>query len=193
MLLGMHISNFREVDMNKKLLAFAITMTIISVLLTCALSKQYLQYALLKHELQNEKFEKQDLFGKLIESNYKQQVQANKYLATNRLLKNSTSLTVTAYTARPEECNDEPWVSAWGNETLHNQLAISRDLEKVGWQRGDKILFNDLGIVLTIGDRMNSRWGERVDVLMHDKELADKFGIGKMYATNLSKISRLSK
>ena len=48
--------------MNKKLIAFAITMTIISVLLTCALSKQYLQYALLQHELQSEQLEKQDLF-----------------------------------------------------------------------------------------------------------------------------------
>ena len=106
--------------------------------------------------------------------------------------KNLTKTTITCYTARPEECNEEPWVSAWNNPTMHNQLAVSRNLlnKKNGWMRGDEVYIFSLGKTFIIGDKMNIRWKDRVDILFHDLKLAKQFGEGESYALNLSKLKR---
>jgi 3D (Asp-Asp-Asp) domain-containing protein len=88
----------------------------------------------------------------------------------------STPVTVTAYTAREEECNSEPWITADGTPSRIGLLAVSRDiLTELNLKYGQRVLLQDYG-VFEIRDTMNKRWRRRVDILHADPESARRFG-----------------
>ena len=106
-------------------------------------------------------------------SNYidKQRVQL-----IERIKKESLLITVTAYSPTKEECDDDPFTTAFQKPVRKGIIAVSRDLEdKYGWKEGDKIYIVDLG-VFEVGDRMNKRWKKRVDIFFFKTSEAKKFG-----------------
>ncbi len=91
----------------------------------------------------------------------------------------SVQVTVTAYSARVEECDATPWLTADGSLSTVGQLAVSRDLlSEVGLHYGQLVTVGDLGM-FRISDTMNKRWSRRVDILMANKDAADRFGVRK--------------
>lgn len=86
-------------------------------------------------------------------------------------------VTVTAYSPSEEECDSDPYVTAFQKPVKEGTIAISRDLEnELGWRVGDRIHLGDLGI-FEVNDRMHYRWKKRVDIFFHDQEKAVSFGI----------------
>lgn len=93
-------------------------------------------------------------------------------------------VTVTAYSPIVEECDDTPFITAFNKRVKEGTIAISRDLEKMGWRVGDKISLGDLG-VFVVWDRMHPRWSNRVDIFFHDSTTAKKFGRQDVMAVKL--------
>jgi 3D (Asp-Asp-Asp) domain-containing protein len=87
----------------------------------------------------------------------------------------SIPVTVTAYSARPQETDSEPWRTADLTLSRVGLLAVSRDLmDEIGLRFGDTVILENLG-VFKVRDVMNSRWTRRVDILMANYEAAVKF------------------
>lgn len=108
--------------------------------------------------------------------------QADEKIATNQFeLKRKTVrlLVVTAYTPTERECNKDPNWTAAMLKPRPGLIAVSRDLFNDGWVFGRKVRVEGIGI-FTIGDLMNSRWKNRVDILMFDKNQAFRFGKQKI-------------
>lgn len=82
---------------------------------------------------------------------------------------------VTAYTATEGECDEDPWNTAAMLKPQLGMIAVSRDLFYEGWVFGKKVYIEKMGIFV-VGDLMNQRWEQRIDVLMPTKELANQFG-----------------
>lgn len=87
-----------------------------------------------------------------------------------------TCLTATIYHAVPEQTDDTPDITATGfkidmnNPESHRIIAVSRDLEKLGFVMNAKVLVENAGEmngVWTIRDRMNKRWTEKIDFLVN--------------------------
>lgn len=55
-------------------------------------------------------------------------------------------VTATAYTAREEECNDEPEITASGRPSRIGGIAVSRDLEALGINIGDLVVIKNMGL-----------------------------------------------
>lgn len=82
---------------------------------------------------------------------------------------------MTAYTSAVEECDDTPFIAADGTRTYDGMVAANF------LPFGTKIRIPDLfgDKVFTVHDRMNSRYGYRVDVWHETKSQAFKFGLKK--------------
>lgn len=88
----------------------------------------------------------------------------------------STPVTVTAYSARAEECDETPWVTADGTPSRIGLLAVSRDiLTEVGLEMGQRVFLPEYGL-FEIRDKMNRRFRRRVDILHASPEAARRFG-----------------
>ncbi len=87
------------------------------------------------------------------------------------------AVTVTAYSPTEEECDEDPYITAYQKPVKEGTIAISRDLEEeLGWQIGDKVYLTGLG-VFEVWDRMHPRWRKKVDIFFHDTEKAVSFGV----------------
>lgn len=105
------------------------------------------------------------LFAKLIASNRK------KILSMQR----TRSLTVTAYSPRPEESDSSPHLTASNKRVRQGIVAVSRDLFDLGWVFGKKVYIKDFGI-FTIDDLMAGDKRNHVDIFMDDTAAAQSFG-----------------
>ncbi len=93
----------------------------------------------------------------------------------------SMQVAVSAYTAREEECDGSPEVTADMTPSRQGILAVSRDLLVAkGLKMGDTVLLVDgeetLG-VFQIHDTMAARWTNRVDILHGNLAAARLFGV----------------
>lgn len=82
---------------------------------------------------------------------------------------------ITAYTSTPGQCDDDPFIAAWGDRVYDGMIASN-------WlPRGSKIkipsLFGDK--IFTVADRMNPRYGYgRLDIWLNTTRAeALKFGV----------------
>ncbi len=95
------------------------------------------------------------------------------------------SVTVSAYSPTEEECDSDPFITAFQKPVREGTIAISRDLEKeLGWREGDRIHIHGLG-VFEVNDRMAFKWKKRVDIFFHDTEKALSFGIKQANAVKI--------
>jgi 3D (Asp-Asp-Asp) domain-containing protein len=84
-------------------------------------------------------------------------------------------LTVTAYTPRRIETDNDPTTTASMTEVREGIVAVSRDLFENGWVFGRKVYIKGHG-VFEIQDLMNERFEERMDIFMWSLNEARKFG-----------------
>lgn len=84
------------------------------------------------------------------------------------------TVTATAYTAREEECDSQPWVTASGTPSRVGVIAVSRDMEQIGIELGDLVIIKGMGL-FRVEDRMNRRWTNRIDILHANLEAARRF------------------
>lgn len=93
------------------------------------------------------------------------------------------TVTATVYQAVPEQCNNDPYVTAFGYHIdpeaplKHRYVAISRDLED--WlSAGDSVEVSGTGIYdgkWIVADRMNKRWKMKIDLLVNEDSYIDMF------------------
>lgn len=103
------------------------------------------------------------------------QPQSNEPVTTNS--NPALAVTVTAYSPTEEECDEDPYITAYQKPVKEGTIAISRDLEEeLGWAIGDKVYLTGLG-VFEVWDRMHPRWRKKVDIFFHDTERAVSFGV----------------
>ncbi len=81
-----------------------------------------------------------------------------------------------AYTARAEECDEEPWVTSSGRPSRVGAIAVSRDLERLGVNLGDMVIIKGMGL-FKVEDRMNKRWEGKIDILHAHLQAAKNFGV----------------
>ena len=88
-------------------------------------------------------------------------------------------VTATIYHAVPEQTDSTPFVTASNyiinadNPQGHRWIAVSRDLEQLGYTFGVKVCVDGAGNldgIWTVQDRMNKRFKNRIDFLVN-KEL----------------------
>lgn len=91
------------------------------------------------------------------------------------------AVTVTAYTARPEETDDTPNITANNGRVRPGIVAVSRDLFKAGWVFGKKVYIEKMG-VYTIDDLMAQTKTGTLDIFMLDHRQAQSFGKRKLRA-----------
>ena len=91
--------------------------------------------------------------------------------------KQRIAATVTAYTPDPRENGGKGKKSgtAIGTRIRPGIVAVSRDLLKSGWNFGDKVHIEGLG-VFTIEDTMHQRHRRTIDVAVPDRKEAEKIG-----------------
>jgi 3D (Asp-Asp-Asp) domain-containing protein len=108
-------------------------------------------------------------------------------------------VTVTAYTARIEECDETPEVTSSGRPSRVGAIAVSRDLEARGISLGDMVVIKGMGLF-----RVEDRTGEfkrkntdnpipvtnTVDILHANIKAAKKFGTGQEILIWLGKGSK---
>ena len=82
----------------------------------------------------------------------------------------------TIYHAEPSQTDSTPFITASNkvinkhNPAGHRWIAVSRDLEKLGFTFGTKVCVEgagDLDGEWTVQDRMNKRWKKRIDFLVN--------------------------
>jgi len=93
-------------------------------------------------------------------------------------------VTATIYHATPEQCNEDYLTTASGkkinefNPQEHRWIAVSRDLEQLGFTFGQKVLVEnaeEMNGVWTVQDRMNKRWVQRIDFLVSKTKKGGKW------------------
>ena len=96
---------------------------------------------------------------------------------SNLCNKQRIAATVTAYTPDPRENGGKGKKSgtAIGTRIRPGIVAVSRDLLKTGWNFGDKVHIEGLG-VFTIEDTMHQRHRRTIDVAVPDRKEAEKIG-----------------
>ncbi len=109
-----------------------------------------------------------------VDASQSKKVSIGKYSPKKRI-----EATVTAYTPNPRENGGRGTKSgtALGTRIRPGIVAVSRDLLRSGWEFGDKIHIEGLG-VFTIEDTMHHRFRRTIDVAVPDMDAARK--IGKM-------------
>jgi len=92
------------------------------------------------------------------------------------LFSQETTVTATIYHAVAEQTDSTPDTTAsmfkldLNNPRKHNIIAVSRDLEALGFKLGTKVIVTgagDLDGVWNIEDRMNKRFTKRIDFLVN--------------------------
>lgn len=96
-------------------------------------------------------------------------------------LQRKLTVTVTAYSGRPEETDDTPGHTATNERVKPGGVAVSRDLFDNGWVFGKKIYIKGLG-VFTISDLMAQRKRNHIDIFMGDTDAARTFGVQTLEA-----------
>lgn len=101
-----------------------------------------------------------------------------------------TLVTATIYHADPAQTNADYLTTASlkkinpKNPAGHRWIAVSRDLEKLGFTMGTKVYIEgagDLDGKWTIQDRMNKRWTKRIDFLVNKERKYGKWKNVKIY------------
>jgi len=82
---------------------------------------------------------------------------------------------VTAYSARSEETDSTPFITAYNTKVRPGIIAVSRDLFSKGWTFGKKVYIKSLG-VFTIEDLMAKRKKNQIDVFIPETAKAVSFG-----------------
>ena len=99
-------------------------------------------------------------------------------------------VTATIYHAVPAQTDDTPFVTASNshinpdNPQGHRWIAVSRDLEKLGFTFGVEVWIEGADIydgVWTVQDRMNKRWTKRIDFLVNKDVRGGKWNNVKIY------------
>lgn len=94
----------------------------------------------------------------------------------NKIILGINIVTATIYHAVPEQTNADFLTTASlreinpNNPASHKWIAVSRDLEKLGFTMGTRVCIEgagDLSGEWTIEDRMNKRWTKRIDFLVN--------------------------
>ena len=86
-------------------------------------------------------------------------------------------VTVTIYHADPKQTDSTPFITA-SNKTIdsinpakHRRIAVSRDLEPLGFTFGACVYIEGISEELDgeweVQDRMNKRWKKRIDLLVN--------------------------
>jgi 3D (Asp-Asp-Asp) domain-containing protein len=97
----------------------------------------------------------------------------------------SVLVTATIYHADPKQTNADFLTTASlkkinpDNPQGHRWIAVSRDLEPLGFKMGTKVLIEGAGEmngVWTVQDRMNKRWKHRIDFLVNKDMKYGKWG-----------------
>ena len=90
----------------------------------------------------------------------------------------------TIYHADPSQCNEDYLTTASMkviNEDApekHRWIAVSRDLERLGFVFDAKVIVSGAGYLdgeWTVQDRMNKRWTKRIDFLVNKKRKYGKW------------------
>ena len=93
-------------------------------------------------------------------------------------------VTATIYHAVEGQTDSTPFVTASGkhinpnNPAGHRWIAVSRDLEPLGFVFGRKVMITGAGQmdgVYTVQDRMNKRWTMRIDFLVNESMRGGKW------------------
>lgn len=101
-----------------------------------------------------------------------------------------TFVTATIYHADPSQCNEDYLTTASlkkinpENPVGHRWIAVSRDLEELGFTFGTKVCVEgagDLDGEWTVEDRMNKRWTKRIDFLVNKTRKGGKWTNVKIY------------
>jgi len=88
----------------------------------------------------------------------------------------ATLVTATIYHAVEEQCDDTPLITASlqkinpDNPIGHRWIAVSRDLEPLGFTFDTKVCVENAGDLSgewCVNDRMNARWVKRIDFLVN--------------------------
>lgn len=99
-------------------------------------------------------------------------------------------VTATIYHAVPEQTDSTPFVTASnkiineGNPQGHRWIAVSRDLEDLGFVFGTKVCIEGAGHldgIWEVQDRMNRRWRRRIDFLVNKELKGGKWKNVKIY------------
>lgn len=94
----------------------------------------------------------------------------------NKIILGISIVTATIYHAVPEQTNADFLTTASlkkinpNNPVGHRWIAVSRDLEKLGFTMGVTVCIEGAGELSgewTIEDRMNKRWTNRIDFLVN--------------------------
>ena len=100
------------------------------------------------------------------------------------LPKMEEQVTATIYHAVEGQTDSTPFVTASGkhinpnNPAGHRWIAVSRDLEPLGYVFGCKVMVTGAGQmdgVYTVQDRMNKRWTMRIDFLVNESMRGGKW------------------
>ena len=93
-------------------------------------------------------------------------------------------VTATIYHAVPSQTDDTPFVTASmarinpNNPQGHRWIAVSRDLEKIGFTFGVKVCIEGTDVFdgdWTVQDRMHKRWVKRIDFLVNESVKGGKW------------------
>ena len=97
------------------------------------------------------------------------------------ILENATGhlLTVTAYSPRPQETDDTPFITASNSRVREGIVAVSPDLYRQGWKFGRKVYVENYGVYV-IEDLMGKRTKKHLDIFFDDTENALEFGKRKL-------------
>jgi len=102
-------------------------------------------------------------------------------------------VTATIYHAVPEQTDSTPFVTASNkiidrhNPQGHRWIAVSRDLEELGFVFGVKVCVEGAGEfngIWEVQDRMNKRWHRRIDFLVNKEIKGGKWNNVKIYIEN---------
>ena len=99
-------------------------------------------------------------------------------------------VTATIYHAVPEQTDSTPFITASNsiidasNPQKHRWIAVSRDLEKLGYTFGVQVCVEGAGALdgmWTVQDRMNKRFTNRIDFLVNEDVKGGKWNNVKIY------------
>ena len=98
--------------------------------------------------------------------------------------KPAAEVTATIYHAVPGQTDDTPDRTATNfkidlnNPAKHKIIAVSRDLEKIGFRMNTVVAVSNAGQmngIYIIRDRMNRRWKKRIDFLVNEEMRGGKW------------------
>ena len=109
------------------------------------------------------------------------------------LIASKVSVTATIYHAVPAQTDSTPFITASNrvidedNPGGHRWIAVSRDLEALGFTFGTRVCVENAGPMngyWTVQDRMNKRWKHRIDFLVNESMRGGKWDNVIIYIEN---------